>query len=368
MGSELDDLRREIGEVDQALLELLRRRLELAAAIGRTKAARGLPVVVRDAEDRVLARARRQAAACGISEEAMEAVFRAIVRGSVERQFRVGAQERALHGQRVLVVGGAGGMGGWFRGFLGQIGHQVDAVDPAWRDLPGGDGRFASLAAVPALDTYAYLLVTVPLERTPEILGELIARSPRGWIVEVASIKSHLGPALDRLGPAASRVLCLHPMFGPGKPTWEPLTFVLAARGEPSTELDALEPLLRHPYARFVTLPFGRHDRLMGWLLGLAHLTGMLFGSALSASGLPASELKACASTTFLRQAATARSILTEDPDLYFAIQRLNPHREEVYAAARGALDRLAGAVQKDDRTSFRELLAAAEQAVTGSA
>ena len=106
MGRELEDLRREIGEVDQGLLELLRRRLELAAAVGRTKAARGLPVVVRDAEDRVLARARRHAEACGVSEEAMEAVFRAIVRGSVERQYRVGAQERARPGLRVLAVGG----------------------------------------------------------------------------------------------------------------------------------------------------------------------------------------------------------------------------------------------------------------------
>ncbi len=367
MGRELEDLRREIGEVDQGLLELLRRRLELAAAVGRTKAARGLPVVVRDAEDRVLARARRHAEACGVSEEAMEAVFRAIVRGSVERQYRVGAQERARHGLRVLAVGGAGGMGGWFRSFLGQIGHHVDAVDPAWRTLPGGDGRFASLEEVPDLDAYAHIIVSVPLGRMPELVRDLADRRPKGWIVEIASIKSHLVPVLAAAPSNGEGVVSLHPMFGPLKPTWEPLTFVLAARGDASRELDAVEPLLRHPYTRFVTLPFARHDRLMGWLLGLAHFSGMLFGSALAASGLPAAELKACASTTFLRQAATARSILTEDPDLYLEIQRLNPHREEVYAAAREALDRLVGCVEAGDRVAFRELLAAAEKAVTGT-
>lgn len=297
----------------------------------------------------------------------MEAVFRAIVRGSVERQYRVGAQERARHGLRVLAVGGAGGMGGWFRSFLGQIGHHVDAVDPAWRTLPGGDGRFASLEEVPDLDAYAHIIVSVPLGRMPELVRDLADRRPKGWIVEIASIKSHLVPVLAAAPSNGEGVVSLHPMFGPLKPTWEPLTFVLAARGDASRELDAVEPLLRHPYTRFVTLPFARHDRLMGWLLGLAHFSGMLFGSALAASGLPAAELKACASTTFLRQAATARSILTEDPDLYLEIQRLNPHREEVYAAAREALDRLVGCVEAGDRVAFRELLAAAEKAVTGT-
>ena len=112
-------------ELDDAL-ELLRRRMDLAAEVGRVKAASNIPVVVRDVEDRVLTRARQHAESCGVSEEVMAGVFQAILSGSVERQYRVGIALREQRGGRVLIVGGAGGMGNWFRGFLELAGHSVD--------------------------------------------------------------------------------------------------------------------------------------------------------------------------------------------------------------------------------------------------
>jgi chorismate mutase/prephenate dehydrogenase len=352
--------------MDRALLELLRRRLELSAAVGRAKAAAGLPVVVRDVEDRVLARARGHAEACGISEEAMEGIFRAILRGSVERQHRVGLQGRAQRGEQVLVVGGAGGMGSWLRRFLTANGHAVAECDPVWRDLPAGEGRHPDLSAIDDLDRFDAIVVSVPLRATPGVLRALASRRPRGVVLEIASIKSHLEPALAEADREGVRVVALHPMFGPAKPHYEPLTFVLASRREPQEEREEIEPLLRHPYTRIVTLPFAHHDRLMGWLLGLAHFTGLLFGSALESAGLDPGELKACASTTFQRQAATARSVLAEDPDLYLDIQRLNPHREEVYAAARQAMEKLIALVEAEDRDGFRALMRGAGRAVTG--
>src|SRR6185295_1011233 len=127
----LSGLRDAIADVDRALLELLRRRMDLAAEVGRIKAVTDRPVVVRDVEDRVLTRARQYAEDCGVSEEVMEEMFQAIIRGSVERQYRVGIALREQRGGRVLIVGGAGGMGTWLRGFLELVGHSVEVVDPA---------------------------------------------------------------------------------------------------------------------------------------------------------------------------------------------------------------------------------------------
>lgn len=366
METDLGSLREEISRVDRLLLELLRRRLELSAAVGRLKASEGLPVVARDVEDRVLARARGHAEACGISEEAMEGIFHAILRGSVERQHRVGLEERARRGKRVLVVGGAGGMGSWFRGFLAANGHAVAACDPAWRNLGAGEDRHAGVGEIDDLDIFDAIFVSVPLRRTAGLIEELVRRRPRGIVLEIASIKSHLEPAFRMAEEAGVRTVALHPMFGPGKAYYEPLTFVLACRRSPEEEQAAVRPWLLHPYTRIVPLPFEHHDRLMGWLLGLAHFTGLLFGSALAASGLEPAELRACASTTFLRQAATARSVLVEDADLYLDIQRLNPHREEVYAAARASLERLVRLVEAEDREGFRDLMRGAARVVTG--
>lgn len=362
----LSPLRDSIAEVDRALLELLRRRMDLAAEVGRIKAEAGRPVVVRDVEDRVLTRARQHAEACGVSEEVMEAVFQAIMRGSVERQYRVGIALREQRGERVLIVGGAGGMGNWFRGFLELVGHSVDLADPALGSLPHSPGRFAGLDEVADLDAYAAVLVAVPLGRTPRVVEEVAARAPRGVVVEIASIKDPLSASLARARERGTRALALHPMFGPGKSFYEPLTFVLAAQGDPAEEKAELAALLAHPYTRLVAVPFPHHDRLMGWLLGLAHLTNILFGAALTRSGIDPAELHACASTTFTRQTATALSVLAEDPDLYLDIQHLNPHRHEVYAATREALEQLEGLVAGREREGFRQTLAAARRALAG--
>src|SRR6185295_11455840 len=205
-------------------------------------------------------------------------VFQAIIRGSVERQYRVGIALREQRGERVLIVGGAGGMGNWWRGFLELVGHSVDLADPALGSVPPAPGRFAGLDEVEDLDLYAAVLVAVPLGHTARVLDQLTARQPQGMVVEIASIKEPLYGPLARARESGVR-------------TYEPLTFVLAAQGEPADEKKALEPLLSHPYSRLVVVPFSHHDRLMGWLLGLGHLTNMLFGAALTRSGIEPEEL-----------------------------------------------------------------------------
>jgi chorismate mutase / prephenate dehydrogenase len=363
----LPPLRDAIADLDRALLELLRRRMEIAGEVGRLKAERGAPIVVRDVEDQVLRRARQQAESCGVSEDVLEAVFRAIIRGSVERQHRVGVELRARRGERVLIAGGAGGMGGWFHAFLDLAGHRCDLLDPAFAGLAARPGRYAALAEVPELDAYAAVLVAVPLARTAAVVAGLAAAAAlpggrRPLIVEISSIKTPLVPALERARRDGVRVAALHPMFGPGKSLYEPLTFVLAAQDETDGDRRAVEPFLSHPYTRLVEVPFAHHDRLMGWLLGLAHLANLLFGAALCRSGIAPAELHACASTTFLRQAATARSVLGEDADLYLDIQRLNPYRTDVYRATREALAHLEGLVETNDRGGWEDVLAAARQ------
>ncbi len=367
----LPRLRDAIAEIDRALLELLRRRMDVAGEVGRIKAEQGAPIVAREVEHQVVERARQQAESCGVSPEVLEEVFRAIIRGSVERQHRVGVALRERRGERLLIAGGAGGMGAWFRSFFGLAGHRCDLLDPAFAGLPSeaGRGRFAGLAEVPDLAGYAAVLVAVPLARTAEVVGSLLAAAagsgphPR-WplIIEISSIKAPLAPVLARARRDGVRVLALHPMFGPRKSLYEPLTFVLGTQRDPDEERAEIEPFLSHPYSRLVAVPLPHHDRLMGWLLGLAHLTSLLFGAALGRSGIAPEELHDCASTTFLRQAATARSVLGEDADLYLDIQRLNPYRADVYRAARESLAHLEGLVETNDRGGWEDALAAARR------
>lgn len=362
-GEELDDLqglRERIAGVDRELFALLAKRMELAERVGRIKAERSLPISVREIEEGVLARARGAAATCGISEEVMQAIFRAIVQGSVERQHRTGIAMRSRGASRVLIVGSAGGMGRWFERLFALVGSTTDGVDPA----SGSGARFAAIDDVRELDVYESVLLATPLATTPDVLARVVERRPRGTVVEVSSIKAPIAPVLARARELGVEVLALHPMFGPRKPCSGPLVFALATHADAKREERRARELLAHPYADVVAMPLEHHDRMMGWLLGLAHLSGMLFASALARSGLDPEELERCASTTYARQKATATSILGEDPALYLEIQRSNPHREEVYAAMGDALEELAELVRRGDRAGFARCLERARRAV----
>lgn len=361
----LDELRDSIAEIDRALLELLHRRMDLAAEVGRLKAADGQPILVPEVHDRVLRRARRHAEACGVSEQVMESIFGAVMRGAIERQHQVSAELQAASGNRMLLVGGAGNMGGWFQGFARRLGHKIDIVDPALEILPKTKGRFSRISEIEDFEPYEAILVSVPLAVVPEVLDEIADRRPKGLVIEIASIKDHLHKPIVRAREAGVAVCSLHPMFGPGKSFYENLTFVVACMDDPQTERVRIAEWLRSPNTHLVPVPFHHHDRLMGWLLGLAHLSGMIFGLALTRSGLGAEELKACASTTYDRQLSTATSVLQEDPDLYFDIQWLNPHRGEVYKAVGEAVGDLVDAVQGEDRERFRAVLSEASHFVS---
>jgi prephenate dehydrogenase/chorismate mutase len=361
MNRNLSELREEISKLDRALLELLERRFLLAAEVGRLKAEQNQPVTVQEVERRVLGRAREAAQACGVSPEVMEAIFRAIIRGSVERQYRVGIERRARGGKRLVVLGAAGAMGSWLQGFLESIGHQVEGVDTAWKGLPPAKGRFAALEEVENLDGIDGLFVSTPLDTTVEVLNDLAGRGITAPIFEIASIKSHLAESLMRLREVAGPVYSIHPMFGPGKSPYESLTVIHAVLADEDAEREAILQLLAHPYLNLISMPFDRHDRIAGWLLGLSHLTGMLFATALSRSGANQRELEQVASTSFSRQAATSRSVLEGNSRLFYSIQRLNPHRGAVYAALNSALGELTGAVEGEDPEAFASTLARAE-------
>ncbi|MCG6964442.1 MAG: chorismate mutase [Acidobacteria bacterium] len=66
MTEEVVRLQDEIARQDRALLELLARRFDLAAQVGRLKAERGQPVIVREVEQQVLLQAREHAESCGV--------------------------------------------------------------------------------------------------------------------------------------------------------------------------------------------------------------------------------------------------------------------------------------------------------------
>lgn len=83
---DLEELRREIDEIDRQLISLLARRMGLAGEIARIKEERGKPLRDEGREGEVVERARGLARELGLDPEVAEAVMRVIISRMVQKQ------------------------------------------------------------------------------------------------------------------------------------------------------------------------------------------------------------------------------------------------------------------------------------------
>jgi chorismate mutase len=87
----IEDWRVEIDKIDAELLRLLNARAEIAVRVGETKRIEGLSVLNRGREREVIERARRNNRG-PLDDEAVERLFRAVIRESRRLQTQLAAQ------------------------------------------------------------------------------------------------------------------------------------------------------------------------------------------------------------------------------------------------------------------------------------
>ena len=85
----LNELRRQIDKLDDELIDLLARRMQVSAEIGRYKKAHNMSVLQSQRYEEILARRARQAVEAGMDREFMRSVMQAIHEESIRQQQRV---------------------------------------------------------------------------------------------------------------------------------------------------------------------------------------------------------------------------------------------------------------------------------------
>jgi chorismate mutase/prephenate dehydrogenase len=345
----LERLRRRIRNLDAALLGLIAERMELAREVGATKRSAGLPLRDFEVEKRVLDRAAEAAGGLGLAGDMARGIMSQLIEESCrlqEEEHYSASAVAAGEAETVLIVGGRGKMGGWFARFLRNQGHQV-------RVWERGDEPDLEVSLAGA----SFVLVAVSLDAVAETIDRVASSGFSGVVCDIASLKEHLRPPLERARAAGLRVTSIHPMFGPGARTLSDKVVCLCDCGDREAT-DRAAALFRDTAARLVELTLEEHDRLASYVLGLSHFVNLLFAGVLAESGLTRRELETVASTTFRGQLATAESVLAENPDLYYSIQRLNPRSPEVYREVQAAVERWAGVVLAGDAGGFATAMA----------
>ncbi|HKS59412.1 MAG TPA: chorismate mutase [Thermoplasmata archaeon] len=321
--TELVRLRRRLARVDQELLRQLRHRLRLADSIGQLKRRERLPLKDYPVEREVIERWRRGLSSSGVSSERAER-FAAWV---IEESLRVQEAGRELAGPSptatdILVVGGAGGMGGWMREYLRSLGHRVGIVDPRAKR-----GQFPGIRVYPGLlqglQDASIVVVATPMGVAPSVYRAAIRSGLPFLLVDILSIKAPLIREIQEARARGIPVTSLHPLFGPGARTLSGRYLLSVDCGDPAANRKVGRLFAGSPLT-LRCVPLARHDALMADLLGLPHLISLLFTLTLSRSAARHPERAGGRTTSFGRQAEVAALVTAENPALAAGIQRLN--------------------------------------------
>lgn len=213
--------------------------------------------------------------------------------------------------KKITIIGAGGQMGGWFCRYFADRGFDVTGHDP--ENEVSAPGITVSESLVGSILKADYVMLCIPTRRTPETIRLIAKEMKRGaYLIEISSEKSKVASSLSRV-PSKINPICIHPMFGPGIKKVDGQNVISVPIRDAKKELATAKSLL--PGASFVTIDAAEHDKRVAVILGLTHLTNLVFASIISKDEKMALTEK-MSGTTFRMQKTLAESIMTESPEL----------------------------------------------------
>ncbi|MDD1772410.1 MAG: bifunctional chorismate mutase/prephenate dehydrogenase [Methanomassiliicoccales archaeon] len=344
----VEGIRWKIEEIDNEILDLIKKRMHIALNMGHQKVEKAMPVrdlrVEEQVRDRYLARAED----VGISSAAAIEISSLLVRESVEAQARL---PRPMKPQKVLIVGGGGKMGQWFCRFFSSRGNEVKVFDT----LPSG--TFTAVSSLEAGVGWAdVIVVSNHISATADMLRNIFELKPKGLVFDISSVKSPLVEVLREGAEKGLQVCSIHPMFGPDASFIFARNLVVCNCGS-DMAVKKFMPLLNGTGANVVEMQVEDHDKIIAVVLGMSHAMNMAFFEALRNSGFSFEELKTVSSTTFEKQMSTSSGVSRESPNLYYEIQHLNPYNRDMLEKLISALQEIQQAGSEEDRAHLIRIM-----------
>ncbi len=300
----LEHLRDLIDGVDQQLLHLLRKRLDLVAQVGAVKHAAGVPIYAPQREASMLAKRRNEAQSMNISPQLIEDILRRLMRESYLNEKDVGFKQVKQDLGHVVIVGGQGKLGQLFSQMLVLSGYEVKSIDK--NDWQEAAAIFSGAGLV---------IVTVPINVTCEVIREKLTQLPDNCILaDLTSIKEE--PVAAMLAAHIGPVVGLHPMFGPDVGSLAKQV-VVVCHGRHQEAYQWLLQQIEIWGARIVEAEAERHDKAMQLVQAMRHFSTFVYGVNLCKEEADIGNLLQFSSPIYRLELAMVGRLFAQDPELY---------------------------------------------------
>ncbi|MGP0043690.1 MAG: prephenate dehydrogenase/arogenate dehydrogenase family protein [Syntrophobacteraceae bacterium] len=223
------------------------------------------------------------------------------------------------------IIGGQGEMGRLFSKFFGSHGFHVNIADLG-----------TPLTPEQAVGESDIVIFAVPLHQTVEIIRRLIPHTrPGQLLMDLTSLKT--APVKEMLQSPAS-VVGLHPMFGGRISSFNGQTLAACPVRIGQAQWRRLRALFTSSGIRVKECSPEEHDRMMGIIQVLFHLTTMLIGRTLRKLDADIGETMNYTSPSYRIEMNLVGRIFAQSPELYAAITQMNPNTEEILSALKDGL------------------------------
>jgi len=348
----LDIMRNRVKDIDRKIITMIKERFDLTKEIGLMKKESCIPLRNWEVEKAVIENAVTLSNEIGLPSEFIKSMMRQIIKESKVQQEIHHFSNYEGNKENILIIGGLGRMGRWFSMFFENQGHNVSIFD-----IAGTDENFKSYESLSmALNEVTYAVIATSLEDVPETIEKIIDLGFNGTVFDVASLKSHLKPAVDRARKNNISITSIHPMFGPGTRTLSDKVICFCDCGDPEAN-KKVNALFSDTAASLVYLSFDEHDKIMSYVLALSHIINIIFVKVLMDSGHSSQELARIGSTSYFSQMVTASSVINENPTLYYSIQKENPYKEILFKQLLEATEEISNMIISENKDDFVNLM-----------
>ena len=336
----LGPLRHEIDTIDRQVVELLGRRRRVVEEVVKIKQQQDLPTFHPAREENLISERRSQAVQAGLDPDYVEDLFRTVLRHSRVGQLETLGRRGVRPGAIVLLVGGKGSMGQFFRRWFTQSDYEIRILDR--EDWPGVEALAQGVALC---------LLAVPIDVTASVAARIAPHLPSTCVLaDVTSLKRE--PLKAMLEAHSGPVLGLHPLFGPTITTMDKQIVVVTPGREREACKWFLDQLVVWGNVLIETSP-EEHDEIMSIVQALRHFATFAFGQFLHSHGVPIARTLELSSPIYRLELAMVGRLFSQDPRLYAEIVFATPERLALLKDFIQSLQQNLGLIEAGDKEEF---------------
>jgi chorismate mutase/prephenate dehydrogenase len=336
-------LRKTIDAIDHDMVALLKERQQQVDRVVALKRSHGLSVYHPAREENLITEKRRTARAVGLDPDFLEDIFRRILRQSRMEQTAQLSRRGTNPGARILIVGGAGAMGRYLHRWFSDAGYRVRTLDR--EDWPAVDRLCEDVDLA---------LLSVPIDRTIDIIGQLSPHLPPGCILsDITSIKA--SPMSAMLNAHPGPVVGLHPLFGPATTSMDKQV-VIASSGRRMPECQWLLDQFTAWGAIVMPSDPAEHDQVMAVVQALRHFATFTFGKFLFERDLPLDRTLEFSSPIYRLELGMVGRLFAQEPGLYSDIILASADRRQLLRDYLACLKDSLALVESGDKAAFEAL------------